>query len=166
MKDIEGVQEKDKLNEMHEEASRLFRAICFKLDSLSNTNYTPRKVKDEIKVEVTKPNVPAIEMEEVTPITVSDTNRLAPEEIFEKQENKKSENEKTKDDRRKERREKKRVMKKEIAQKEKIVKKKESENKLMGVDRALKLIKEGSKNVEFMKETDTTNYNSSIGCIL
>jgi len=164
MKEVEGVKEKDKLEEIHDEVSKLFRAICYKLDSLSNTNYTPRKEKDEDKIEVIKPNVPAIEIEEVTPITVSDTNRLAPEEIFEKQQNKKSDTEKTTDDRRKDRRLNKQILKKALEKKEKAIKKKDRENpnKPMNVDRAMKVIKElGSNNTTFMNETDTTNYTQS-----
>ena len=66
---------------------RLFRVLCLKLDALSNTHYTPRMMKDsKLDVKMVKPSAPAIRMEEVTPITVSDATQLAPEEIFEKPE--------------------------------------------------------------------------------
>lgn len=43
--------------------SRLFKAIVFKLDALSNFHATPRKTKDELNVRALKPNISAIDME-------------------------------------------------------------------------------------------------------
>lgn len=45
MKQTQGVKDIDKLTEQHEEASKLFKNICLKLDALSNAHFTPLKTK-------------------------------------------------------------------------------------------------------------------------
>lgn len=55
----------------------------YKLNALSNSSFTPRKTKEETGVEI-KTVQPAITVEDITPISVSDASRLAPEEIYEK----------------------------------------------------------------------------------
>lgn len=55
----------------------------YKLNALSNSSFTPRKTKEEAGVEL-KTAQPAIAVEDITPISVSDASRLAPEEIYEK----------------------------------------------------------------------------------
>lgn len=78
--------DKDKVEkETEEEKARnemkmLFANLCSKLDALSNYHFAPRPVADEANVRSS--STPAIAMEEVLPLHVSDANGLAPEEIY------------------------------------------------------------------------------------
>nr|SVE78979.1 EOG090X09DZ [Daphnia lumholtzi] len=52
--------------------------VFAKLDALCNFNYTPRAAEPDVKV---VNNMPSIVMEEIAPVTVSDANLLAPQEV-------------------------------------------------------------------------------------
>ncbi|GAQ82657.1 M-phase phosphoprotein 10 [Klebsormidium nitens] len=61
------------------EAAMLFKSLCLKLDALSHFTFAPKPVIEDASV---RADVPALAMEEVAPLAVSDANLLAPEEVF------------------------------------------------------------------------------------
>lgn len=81
MKTAMGFEMDDDAKQEQEEIAVMFKSLCWKLDALSNYQFTPKPIVKELHV---KPSVPAIAMEEVVPISVSDANLKAPEEIYEK----------------------------------------------------------------------------------
>lgn len=81
MKTAMGFEADDESKKDQEEIEVMFKSLCWKLDALSNYQFTPKPIVKELQV---KPSVPAIAMEEVVPMSVSDANLKAPEEIYEK----------------------------------------------------------------------------------
>ncbi|GBG78326.1 hypothetical protein CBR_g26354 [Chara braunii] len=69
--------ERDKLKK---ESSAIFKDLCLKLDAMSHFHFTPKQVTEDMTV---RPAVPALAMEEVAPIAVTDADMLAPEELYE-----------------------------------------------------------------------------------
>ena len=64
-----------------EEMKQLFANLCSQLDALSNYHFAPRPVADEADVQ-NREDVPAIAMEEVIPLHVSQSRGVAPEEVY------------------------------------------------------------------------------------
>ncbi|KZV52152.1 hypothetical protein F511_07107 [Dorcoceras hygrometricum] len=95
-------------DEQKKEATMLFKKLCLKLDALSHFNFTPKPVVEDMSIQV---NVPALAMEEIAPLAVSDAAMLAPEEVFAGKGDIKDETELTKADRRRRRANKKRRFK-------------------------------------------------------
>lgn len=136
----------------HEELGALFKALCYKLDALSNYHYTPKPAKVELQVTSVE-QAPAIQMEEVTPMHVSDGQVLAPQEIYEGKKTMlemKSQQELTAEEKRKLRRTSKAVARKEKVRREKDRKLIEKVNPGLGnkysKEKAMKELK-ANKNV-------------------
>ncbi|KAL9337917.1 hypothetical protein Peur_069686 [Populus x canadensis] len=97
-------------DEQKKEASVLFKKLCLKLDALSHFHFAPKPVIEDMSIQA---NVPALAMEEIAPMAVSDAAMLAPEEIFSGKGNIKEEAELTKAERKRRRANKKRKFKAE-----------------------------------------------------
>ncbi|TYZ67689.1 hypothetical protein PybrP1_006085 [[Pythium] brassicae (nom. inval.)] len=120
MKTAMGFEMDDEAKQDQEEIAVMFKSLCWKLDALSNYQFTPKPMVKELQV---KPSVPAIAMEEVVPISVSDANLKAPEEIYEKKRKRgeavlQSKEEMSQDQRKAQRNAKKHARRKENRQKE------------------------------------------------
>jgi U3 small nucleolar RNA-associated protein MPP10 len=78
--DKDNVEKMTQEEKAKEEMRTLFANLCSKLDALSNYHFAPRPIAEEADV---KPmTTPAIAMEEVLPLHVSDARGAAPQEVF------------------------------------------------------------------------------------
>ena len=80
--DVNAVEKETEEEKVKNEMKMLFANLCSKLDALSNYHFAPRPVSDEAEVKTTA--TPAVAMEEVLPLHVSDAQAMAPEEVFDK----------------------------------------------------------------------------------
>ncbi|OCT89518.1 U3 small nucleolar ribonucleoprotein protein MPP10 [Xenopus laevis] len=142
-------------NPKHVEIQKMMDSLFLKLDALSNFHFIPKPPVPDIKV---VSNLPAISMEEVAPVSVSDATLLAPEEVKEKNKagDVKTNAEKTTTDKKRERRKKKATKRQKIKEREerkkqadkiKAEKGKKTYNKADAAADLKKLTKEGKATV-------------------
>nr|XP_045609475.1 U3 small nucleolar ribonucleoprotein protein MPP10-like [Procambarus clarkii] len=76
----EGKQGEEEESQEHKEIKERMDKLFMKFDALANYHYTPKQACVEVKIQS---NLPAINMEEATPVTSTDATLLAPQEILE-----------------------------------------------------------------------------------
>lgn len=90
--ELEGDATKE-INPTNKQLSNLMYSLFTKLDSLSNYHVTPQRLQEEPRI-IT--NTLSLQVEEVAPVSVSDRNTLAPEEVKMRKQNVIGNSEKTK----------------------------------------------------------------------
>ena len=78
--DVDAAEKETEEEKARNEMKALFANLCSKLDALSNYHFAPRPVAQEAEVRAV--TTPAIAMEEVLPLHVSDARGVAPGEVY------------------------------------------------------------------------------------
>jgi U3 small nucleolar RNA-associated protein MPP10 len=78
--DADVAEKESEEEKVKNEIRGLFANLCSKLDALSNYHFAPRPIADE--AEIRPVTQPAIAMEEVLPLHVSEARGVAPEEVY------------------------------------------------------------------------------------
>ncbi|KAJ2304371.1 U3 snoRNP protein, partial [Coemansia sp. RSA 2706] len=73
-----------KLAEKHQDINSQMRNLFTQLDSLSHFHFAPKPAAVDIEI---RTNLPALQMEEKLPVSMTQADQLAPGEIFEKRQN-------------------------------------------------------------------------------
>ncbi|XP_068984711.1 U3 small nucleolar ribonucleoprotein protein MPP10 [Bombus flavifrons] len=143
--------------QLHTEIRKMMDSVFSKLNALSNFHYTPAKAKPEIRI---INNMPAIAMEEVAPVGISDAALLAPEEIKAKPRGDViGKSERTKTDMKRDRRRKKmrqRARQQAMEQKEKLNALKPGVAKKYKKEKETELVKKLSKNRNIIKMDESS----------
>jgi len=101
MKQVMGVEETDELKAKHVKIYEYFNKLCYKLDSLTNFQHTPKRIKNK---ELNITTASALNMEDKVPVAASTATMIAPEEVyFKKHADEKGESELTSEERKKNR---------------------------------------------------------------
>lgn len=81
--DFKGDSNKDEVSEelqkKHDEITDLFKSLSYKLDALCSSYFIPKPAQKSLEV---KTNASTITMEDAQPLTLSNAETLAPQEIF------------------------------------------------------------------------------------
>ncbi|KAH7440693.1 hypothetical protein KP509_03G006200 [Ceratopteris richardii] len=147
---------------LRKEAIQLFKALCVKLDALSHFHFTPKPVIEDMAV---RQDVPALAMEEVAPLMVSDAQMLAPEEHFAGEGVYKSDAELTREERKRRRarrKEKAKAEKKESYRRPNLTNIRAQDATGSPPSRKRKVESQYSKSRKVFEELDTTNKKAKV----
>ncbi|GKY99391.1 hypothetical protein MPSEU_000893800 [Mayamaea pseudoterrestris] len=78
--DVQAAEKRSVEDQAKDEMKSLFANLCSKLDALTNYHFAPRPIAEEAEVRAI--TTPAIAVEEVLPLYVSDARGAAPEEVY------------------------------------------------------------------------------------
>ncbi|KYR02677.1 U3 snoRNP protein [Tieghemostelium lacteum] len=161
MKKVMGVEDTIELKQKHAKLFEMYNKFNYKLDSMSNFQNTPKRIKNK-ELEITSSS--AITMEEKIPVATSQATLIAPEEVyFKKNADQKGVSELNKEDRTKQRKQVKSQWKKDREEKEEKDKLREKTDakfaKQNETKRAIKQLKE-SRNTTIVSGSDNTKQTS------